>query len=223
MRNTVTGVPFVKGDVPCSHRRAAASRNILPRFCRARELPQECRARRTIIASAAFTGHIGFRRNRVRPFVFVLAACAASFALAGIARGAPAPVPVASNAIRLSSARPIPTDIAAQPGPVRIDGCFSDGRGTDGLTLVHHALRVANTGDRPISAVRVRFAFYDAFGDVSAVRTNVAETRVEPGQTADRVNLAELSDAGPPARITCSIDAVRFADGTIARTGPPVR
>ena len=159
----------------------------------------------------------------MRSFVFIAAACVASLALAGIARGAPPTVPSPGEALRLSAARPIPTDVASQPGPIRIDGCFSDGRGTDGLTLVHHALRIANTGDRPISAVRVRFAFYDAFGDISAVRTNVAETRVEPGQTADRVNLAELSDAGPPARITCSIDAVRFADGTIARTGPPVR
>jgi hypothetical protein len=160
----------------------------------------------------------------VRPFVFIVAACAASLALAGIARGAPTTtVPVTSEPLRLSAARPIPTDVASQPGPIRIDGCFSDGRGTDGLTLVHHALRIANTGDRAVNAVRVRFAFYDAFGDVNATRTNVAEVRVEPGATADRINLAELSDAGPPARITCSIDAVRFADGTIARTGPPAR
>ena len=162
----------------------------------------------------------------MRPFVFIVAACAASLALAGIARGAPTntvTVPAPSEALRLSAARPIPTDVASQPGPVRIDGCFSDGRGADGLTLVHHALRVANTGDRAITAVRVRFAFYDAFGDVKSTRTNIAETHVEPGATADRINLAELSDAGPPTRITCSIDAVRFADGTIARTGPPVR
>jgi len=123
----------------------------------------------------------------------------------------------------LSAARPIPTTVAGQPGPVHIDGCFSDGRGTDGLTLVHHALRVSNTGDRGITAVRVRFAFYDAFGDVSVTRTNIAEARIEPGQTADRVNLAELSDAGPPARITCSVDAVRYADGTVVRTGPAAR
>jgi hypothetical protein len=179
---------------------------------------------RTITASAALSRHISLRRNRVRPFVFIVAACAASLALAGIARGAPtSSPPVAAEVLRLSAARPIPSDVASQPGPVRIDGCFSDGRGTDGLTLVHHALRVANTGDRAITAVRVRFAFYDAFGDINATRTNIAETRVEPGATADRINLAELSDAGPPARITCSIDAVRFADGTIARTGPPVR
>ena len=160
----------------------------------------------------------------MRPFAFIVAACAASLALAGIARGAPTnPVPVTSEALRLSAARPIPTDVASQPGPIRIDGCFSDGRGADGLTLVHHALRVTNTGAQAISAVRVRFAFYDAFGDIREARTNIAEMRVEPGATADRINLAELSDAGPPARITCSVDAVRFADGSIARTGPPVR
>jgi hypothetical protein len=160
----------------------------------------------------------------VRPFVFIVAACVASLALAGIARGAPPPTVVApGEALRLSAARPIPTDVASQPGPIRIDGCFSDGRGADGLTLVHHAIRIANTGTQAITAVRLRFAFYDAFGDVREARTNIAEARVEPGATADRINLAELSDAGPPARITCSIDAVRFADGTIARTGPPAR
>ena len=158
----------------------------------------------------------------MRSFVFIVAACAASIAFGGIARAATVPV-VAPDTLRLSPARPIPTEVAGQPGPVRIEGCFSDGRGTDGLTLVHHALRVVNSGDRAITAVRVRFAFYDAFGDVNATRTNVAEVRLEPGQTADRVNLAELSDAGPPARIACSIDAVRFADGTVARTGPPIR
>jgi hypothetical protein len=160
----------------------------------------------------------------VRPFVFAVAVCAATLALPGLVLGAPvAAVPPPNDALRLSAARPIPTDVAGQPGPVRIDGCFSDGRGTNGLTIVHHALRITNTGDKPITAVRVRFAFYDALGDVSATRTNVAELRAEPGQSADRINLAELSEAGPPARITCSIDAVRFADGSIARTGPPPR
>jgi hypothetical protein len=157
----------------------------------------------------------------VRPFVFIVAACAASIAFGGSARAAT--VPVTPDTLRLSPARPIPTEVAGQPGPVRIEGCFSDGRGTDGLTLVHHALRVVNSGDRAITAVRIRFAFYDAFGDVNQTRTNIAEARLEPGQTGDRINLAELSEAGPPARIACSIDAVRFADGTVARTGPPIR
>jgi hypothetical protein len=155
----------------------------------------------------------------VRPLSILAAAGAAFLALSAVARAdRTAAVPVDAGGIKLSSAHPIPTEVASQPGPIRIDGCFSDGRGTDGLTLVHHALRVSNTGDRPITAVRVRFAFYDAFGDVNATRTNVAEARVEPGQTVDRINLAELSDAGPPARITCSVDAVRFGDGSVVRT-----
>lgn len=155
----------------------------------------------------------------MRPLFCIAAASAAFLVVPGIARAdrtIAAVVP--SDGLKLSAAHPIPTEVAGQPGPVRIDGCFSDGRGTDGLTLVHHALRVSNTGDRGITAVRVRFAFYDAFGDVMATRTNVAEARVEPGQTVDRINLAELSDSGPPARITCSVDAVRFGDGTVART-----
>ncbi len=128
-------------------------------------------------------------------------------------------VPTGSDGIRLGKAKPIPTTVAAQPGPVRIDGCFSDGRGTDGLTVVHHALRIVNGGDRAVAAVRVKFAFYDAFGDVVATRTNITESHFDPGQTVDRINLAELSDAGPPAKIACGIDAVRYADGTLAKTG----
>ena len=124
------------------------------------------------------------------------------------------------DALRLSMARPIQTQVAGQPGPIRLDACYSDGRGTDGLSLVHHAVRITNAGDRPITAIRIRFAFYDAFGDVSASRTNIAEATLGPGQTADRINLAELSDSGPPSRITCSIDGVRYADGSIARVGP---
>ncbi|MDB5070353.1 MAG: hypothetical protein JWM87_1464 [Candidatus Eremiobacteraeota bacterium] len=157
----------------------------------------------------------------MRPLFCIAAASAAFLVLPGIARAdrtVAAVVPSGGDGLKLSAAHPIPTEVSGQPGPVRIDGCFSDGRGTDGLTLVHHALRVSNTGDRGITAVRVRFAFYDAFGDVMATRTNVAEARVEPGQTVDRINLAELSDSGPPARITCSVDAVRYADGTVART-----
>ena len=123
------------------------------------------------------------------------------------------------DTLRLSTARPIQTQVAGQPGPIRLDACYSDGRGSDGLTLVHHAVRITNAGDRPVTAIRVRFAFYDAFGDVSASRTNVAEAKLDPGQRADRINLAELSDSGPPSRITCSIDGVRYADGTIARVG----
>ncbi|MEA2688750.1 MAG: hypothetical protein QOJ39_3797 [Candidatus Eremiobacteraeota bacterium] len=154
----------------------------------------------------------------MRPLFYVAAISAAFLVLPGIARAdRTVAVPSGGDGLKLSAAHPIPTEVAGQPGPVRIDGCFSDGRGTDGLTLVHHALRVSNTGDRGITAVRVRFAFYDAFGDVSATRTNVAEARIEPGQSADRINLAELSDAGPPARITCSVDAVRYGDGTVAR------
>jgi hypothetical protein len=144
-------------------------------------------------------------------------ACAALLAIAGAANAA-GPVSSQSDVLRLSPAHPIATEVAGQPGPVRIDGCFSDARGTDGLTLVHHALRVTNTGDRAITAVRVRFTFYDAFGDVNAFRTNIAQAKLDPNQTVDRLNLAELSDSGPPARIVCSVDAVRFADGTIVRT-----
>jgi hypothetical protein len=156
----------------------------------------------------------------VRPLFFAAALGVAFAAVAGTASAdRTAVVPVAADGLKLSAAHPIPTEVAGQPGPVRIDGCFSDGRGTDGLTLVHHALRVSNTGDRPITAVRVRFAFYDAFGDVNATRTNVADAKIDPGQTVDRINLAELSDAGPPARITCSVDAIRYGDGTVVRTG----
>jgi hypothetical protein len=159
----------------------------------------------------------------VRNFILAVAVPAAVLA-AGLASSAATIAPgTPDNVLRLSPAHPIPTQVAGQPGPIRIDGCFSDGRGTDGLTLVHHALRVTNGGDRPITAIRVKFAFYDAFGDINATRTNIAEARIDPGQTADRINLAELSDAGPPARITCSVDAIRYVDGTIVRTEPGQR
>ena len=123
-----------------------------------------------------------------------------------------------ANTLRLSAPHPIPTQVAGQPGPVHLDGCFSDSRGSEGLTLVHHAVRITNTGDRAITAVRVRFAFYDAFGDVNASRTNIAEARIDPGQLVDRINLSELADSSPPAKIVCSIDAIRYADGTVVRT-----
>jgi hypothetical protein len=123
-----------------------------------------------------------------------------------------------ANTLRLSAPHPIPTTVAGQPGPVRLDGCFSDSRGSEGLTLVHHAVRITNTGDRAISGVRVRFVFYDVFGDVNATRTNIADARIEPGKLADRINLSELADSAPPAKIVCSIDAIRYADGTIVRT-----
>ena len=124
----------------------------------------------------------------------------------------------ANNTLRLSAPHPIPTQVAGQPGPVKLDGCFSDSRGSEGLTLVHHAVRITNTGDRAITAVRVKFLFYDAFGDVNATRTNIAEARIDPGQLVDRINLAELADSSPPAKIVCSIDAVRYVDGTVVRT-----
>jgi hypothetical protein len=154
---------------------------------------------------------------------FIAAATgAALLAAARIACAAPAAPTVVSgttaNTLRLSSPHPIPTTVAGQPGPVRLDGCFSDSRGSEGLTLVHHAVRIVNSGDRAITGVRVRFLFYDAFGDVNATRTNIAEARIEPNQTVDRINLAELADSAPPAKIVCSIDAVRFADGTVVRT-----
>jgi hypothetical protein len=123
-----------------------------------------------------------------------------------------------ANTLRLSAPHPIPTTVAGQPGPVRLDGCFSDSRGSEGLTLVHHAVRITNTGDRAITGVRVRFLFYDAFGDVNATRTNIADARIDPGQLADRINLAELADSAPPAKIVCSVDAIRYADGTVVRT-----
>jgi hypothetical protein len=123
-----------------------------------------------------------------------------------------------ANTLRLSTPHPIPTTVAGQPGPVRLDGCFSDSRGSEGLTLVHHAVRITNTGDRAITGVRVRFVFYDVFGDVNATRTNIADTRIDPGKLADRINLSELADSAPPAKIVCSVDAIRYADGTIVRT-----
>jgi hypothetical protein len=128
-------------------------------------------------------------------------------------------ISVPTGGVSFSLPHPIVTEVARQPGPVRIVGCFSDGRGAEGLTIVHHALRITNTGDRAISAVRVRFAFYDAFGDVQTSRTNIANTSIAPGQTADRINLAEMADAGPPAKISCSVDAVRYTDGSLAKTG----
>jgi hypothetical protein len=123
-----------------------------------------------------------------------------------------------ANTLRLSAPHPIPTQVAGQPGPIRLDGCFSDSRGSEGLTLVHHAVRITNTGDRPITGVRMRFLFYDVFGDVNATRTNIADARIDPGQLVDRINLAELADSAPPAKVVCSIDAVRYADGTVVRT-----
>lgn len=150
-----------------------------------------------------------------------VAAGAALLAAARIASAAPEPIAfaaVSGEQLRISAPHPIPTQVATQPGPVRLDGCFSDSRSGEGLTLVHHALRITNTGDRPITGVRVRFRFYDAFGDVSATRTNIAEARIDAGQLVDRINLAELADSSPPVKIVCSIDAVRYVDGTIVRT-----
>jgi hypothetical protein len=150
---------------------------------------------------------------------FIAAATgAAFFAAARIACAEPVASAVSGNTLRLSAPHPIPTQVAGQPGPIRLDGCFSDSRGSEGLTLVHHAVRITNTGDRAITAVRVRFLFYDAFGDVNATRTNIAEARIDPGQLVDRINLAELADSSPPAKIVCSIDAVRYVDGTVVRT-----
>ena len=147
------------------------------------------------------------------------AAGAALLAAARIACAQPITVgAVTGDPLRLSPPHPISTQVAGQPGPIRLDGCFSDSRGTDGLTLVHHAVRIANTGDRAVTAVRVRFQFYDAFGDVNATRTNIAEARIDPGQVVDRINLSELADSSPPAKIVCSIDAVRYVDGTVVRT-----
>ncbi|HWT07378.1 MAG TPA: hypothetical protein VN224_16550, partial [Xanthomonadales bacterium] len=34
-----------------------------------------------------------------------------------------------ANTLRLSAPHPIPTQVAGQPGPVHLDGCFSDSRG----------------------------------------------------------------------------------------------
>jgi hypothetical protein len=181
------------------------------------------RSRRTNAARSPFSGYIRFAEVHVRLSFIAAAVGAALLAAAGTGAAAP-PASVTTgpggsgDTLRLSSPHPIPTTIAAQPGPVRLDGCFSDSRGSAGLTLVHHAVRVANTGDRAISAVRVRFVFYDAFNDVNATRTNIAEARIEPNQFADRINLAELADSAPPARIVCSVDAVRYADGTVVRT-----
>ncbi len=141
-------------------------------------------------------------------------ACAAPLAAVAV----PVNAGNGANTLRLSAPHPIPTQVAGQPGPVHLDGCFSDSRGSEGLTLVHHAVRITNTGDRAITAVRVRFLFYDAFGDVNATRTNIAEARIDPGQPVDRINLAELADSSPPAKIVCSIDAIRYVDGTIVRT-----
>jgi hypothetical protein len=161
----------------------------------------------------------------VRLSFIAIATGAALLAAARIACAQPlaaVEVPVnagnSANTLRLSAPHPIPTTVAGQPGPVRLDGCFSDSRGSEGLTLVHHAVRITNTGDRAISGVRVRFVFYDVFGDVNATRTNIADARIEPGKLADRINLSELADSAPPAKIVCSIDAIRYADGTIVRT-----
>jgi hypothetical protein len=161
----------------------------------------------------------------VRLSFIAIATGAALLAAARIACAQPlaaVEVPVnagnSANTLRLSAPHPIPTTVAGQPGPVRLDGCFSDSRGSEGLTLVHHAVRVTNTGDRAISGVRVRFVFYDVFGDVNATRTNIADARIDPGKLADRINLSELADSAPPAKIVCSIDAIRYVDGTIVRT-----
>jgi hypothetical protein len=160
----------------------------------------------------------------VRLSFIAVATGAALLAAAGIAGAEPLAVAVpvntgnTANTLRLSAAHPIPTTVAGQPGPVRLDGCFSDSRGSEGLTLVHHAVRITNTGDRAITGVRVRFVFYDVFGDVNATRTNIADARIEPGQVVDRINLSELADSAPPAKIVCSVDAIRYVDGTIVRT-----
>lgn len=102
--------------------------------------------------------------------------------------------------------------------PVRIDACYSDGRGAKGLTFVHHSLNVTNTGSRPISALHVKFTFYDTFDEVASAHTNVADVTLAAGASQKSINLAEWSEGGQPARITCTVDAIRYADGTVAKT-----
>lgn len=149
----------------------------------------------------------------MRLSIIAVASCTALLAASRIASAA-----LTNEPLRISAPHPVPTTVASQPGPVHLDGCFSDTRAGDGLTLVHHAVRITNGGDRAISGVRVKFAFYDVFGDVSGMRTNIAEARIDPGQLVDRINLTELADSAPPAKIVCSIDAVRYIDGTVVRT-----
>ncbi len=101
--------------------------------------------------------------------------------------------------------------------PVRIDGCYSDGRAAHGLTLVHHALNVTNTGSRPIAALRFTFTFYDAFNEIASVHTNIADVKLAPGASARAINLSEWSQDSPPTRITCAVNAVRYNDGSIVK------
>ena len=117
----------------------------------------------------------------------------------------------------LSSASHITSVPVKTSLPVLIDGCFSDGRASHGLTLVHHALNVTNTGSRPITALRFTFTFYDAFNEVTSVHTNIANVQLAPGATANAINLSEWSQDSPPTRITCAVNAIRYDDGTIAK------
>jgi hypothetical protein len=136
------------------------------------------------------------------------------------AKDTPTVISIPSTGITLSSAKKIDSTIESLTWPVKLIGCFSDGRSADGLTLVHHAVNLQNDGADTVISVRMRFTFYDSFNKETAVHTNIATIALAPTAAATRVNLAEWSDAGPPSRVICAVDAVRYADGRIvdART-----
>ncbi len=128
-----------------------------------------------------------------------------------------APALAGDGDLDLSSASHITSIPVKSSLPVLIDGCYSDGRASHGLTLVHHALNVTNTASRPITALRFTFTFYDAFNEVASVHTNIADVNLAPGASSSSINLSEWSQDSPPTRITCAVNAIRYDDGTIVR------
>jgi hypothetical protein len=121
----------------------------------------------------------------------------------------------------------ITTHIASQPNsPVSISYC--EARLTDSESgLANYTLNLgADFTDgwtQPAAAVRVRFSLKDAFG---AGLHDIGGTSVGPFPIAKKVSAAGTNGwdtinvwSNTIDSVTCSIDSVKFADGTIWKDG----
>jgi hypothetical protein len=126
--------------------------------------------------------------------------------------------------------------IAGSAGPVRIDSCAA-GYGKDTASagipfvnvsqtdtnLIGASYGFTNVSQRPISTIRFAFRELDAFGEGPAYGVFVYDWNgmVQPGAsyTANAAQGYNLT-GGDVATIVCSVQKVRFADGSVWDGGP---
>jgi hypothetical protein len=119
---------------------------------------------------------------------------------------------------------PFQTTIDDANSPIRLDECRVESQDADGVSNFYIASSVSftNLGPETATAVRFKFDISNPFGDYLGSKFLTQEGTFSPGARIAYQGWHEaIANYGSSGTAKCSVDTVRFSDGTVWQAGEP--